>query len=214
LQGCDGVWFPKQPPTITGSKIEMLSVVERTVEPLVPLMVTAYVPSKAEPELIVTVLLTLPLAAGVTVAGENEQLAPAGRPAQDMPTALVKPLSEVIVQTRFLLVPVGIDKVRVPQETVKSPVGAGAVTVRLIPPVRVVEPLVPSTLMVEVPVVAVLEAVTVTVVVAVPLAAGVAEAGEKEQLTPAGRAEQAKLTALAKLLIELTVQVLVVLPPR
>lgn len=191
-----------------------MSVVERTVEPLVPLMVMAYVPSKAEPELMVTVLLTLPLAAGVTVAGENEQLAPAGRPEQDMPTALEKPLSEVIVQIRFLLVPVGIDRVVVPQETLKSPVGGGAVTVRLIPAVRVVPPDVPSTFMVEVPVVAVLDAETVTVAVAEPLAAGVTEAGEKEQLTPAGRAEQARLTALAKLLIELTVQVVLVLPLR
>lgn len=164
--------------------------------------------------MIVTVLLTLPLAAGVTVAGENEQVAPAGRPEQDMPTALEKPLSEVIVQSRLLLVPIGIERVVLLQETLKSPVEVGEVTVRLMPPVRVLVPLVPSTLIVAVPTVAVLDAVIVTVVLAVPLAAGVTEAGEKEQLTPAGRAEHAKLTALAKLLREVTLQVLVVLPPR
>ena len=85
-------------------------------------------------------------------------------------------------------------------------------TVKLIAWFLVVAPLVPEIVKGYVP-----AAVVVTVTVAVddvePLAGGVTGLVEKAHDAPAGRPEQASVTALAKPLVELTVQVLVPLAP-
>src|SRR5918999_1698435 len=72
---------------------------------------------------------------------------------------------------------------------------------------RVVAPLVPCAWMVKVPVAAVAVAVTVNVLLAVPLAGGVTEAGLKPQEEPDGMLAHDSVTALEKPLIEVTVQV-------
>src|SRR5262245_14634066 len=96
------------------------------------------------------------------------------------------------------------------KNTSPPPVG---VTVRLMLAERVLPPLVPLTCRAEVPVVAVAVAVKVTVLLAVPLGGGVTEDGLGVQVTPVGMAPQARVTALLKPLSEVTVQVVVLLPP-
>ena len=54
---------------------------------------------------------------------------------------------------------------------------------------------------------------TVSALLALPLAGGVTGSGTKLQVTPAGRPVQDRLTALVKPFCEVTVQVLVPLPP-
>jgi hypothetical protein len=71
----------------------------RTVAPLVPLTVTLNVPSAAVLLAVkVTLLFTLPLAGGVTLAGLGEQVTPLGTPLQARATADEKPPVEVTVQ--------------------------------------------------------------------------------------------------------------------
>ncbi len=78
---------------------------------------------------------------------------------------------------------------------------------------RVLVPLVPLTLKLYEPTAVVPATETVRALVPEPLAGGVTEAGLKPQVAPAGRPEQARLTALAKPPVEVTVQVLEALPP-
>src|SRR5687768_7495800 len=78
---------------------------------------------------------------------------------------------------------------------------------------RVFAPLVPWAWMVKLPVVAPAVAAMVRVVLAVPFAGGVTEAGLYEQLAPEGRLAQPRVTALLKPLVEVTVQVVLLLEP-
>src|SRR5687768_4698065 len=78
---------------------------------------------------------------------------------------------------------------------------------------RGVDPLVPATWTPKRPGSAPADAETVSVLVAVALAGGVAEPGLNEQVEPAGMPVQARRTALGKPLADEIVQVLVVLPP-
>jgi hypothetical protein len=182
------------------------------IVPLVPSILMVEVPVVAVLEAVtVTVVVAVPLAAGVTEAGEKEQPTPAGRAEQERLTGFANPFTEVTVQLRAPIPP--CSRVSVEGLQAIEKVGWGAVIVSERPTVFASVLLVASTLIVEAPTVAVLDAETVRVVVAVPLAAGVTEAGEKEQLAPEGRAEQARLTAVANPFCDVTVQVLVSVPP-
>ena len=74
-------------------------------------------------------------------------------------------------------------------------------------------PLVPFTCTAKLPRLAPELAAKVTVLLALPFAGGVTGLGLAEQVTPAGRPAQARLTALLKPFCDVTVQVLVALPP-
>jgi hypothetical protein len=78
---------------------------------------------------------------------------------------------------------------------------------------RTVAPLVPRTWIVVVPVVAVVPAVTVSVVLTVPFEGGVTDEGTKPQETPDGRLAHDIATADEKPPVEVTVQVVVALAP-
>jgi hypothetical protein len=90
------------------------------------------------------------------------------------------------------------------------PVG---VTVRDRAAERTVDPLVPWTWTGNVPVAVDADTATVRLLVALPLAGGVTEAGLKLHVAPLGSPEQDRETALAKPFVELTVHVLVPLAP-
>jgi hypothetical protein len=93
-------------------------------------------------------------------------------------------------------------------------VAPAALTVRDTVALRVSEPPAPWTFSENVPVVAVDDAVMVSVLAALPFAGGVTDAGLKAQLTPADGLVQERLTALANPLDEVTVHVVLELPGR
>ncbi len=78
---------------------------------------------------------------------------------------------------------------------------------------RVVAPLVPRAWKVDVPAAVPAATETVSVELTLPLAGGVTDAGAYAQLTPAGAPAQDSDTALLNPLVDVTVQVLVALPP-
>src|SRR5262245_30199576 len=77
----------------------------------------------------VSALLALPLAGGVTEDGTKPQLTPAGWPAQESATALLKPFVDVTVQVLEPLPPWATDRLDGLHETEKSGVGEPAVGV-------------------------------------------------------------------------------------
>jgi hypothetical protein len=97
-----------------------LSAAERVVAPLVPTTWNAVVAAAAPLVVTVSVLLTLPLAGGVTGDALKEQVAPAGKPVQARLTALEKPPVDVTVQVLVVLPVCGTDRLAGAQATLKS----------------------------------------------------------------------------------------------
>ena len=77
----------------------------------------------------VSALLALPLAGGVTELGEKPQVTPAGWPEQERATALLKPFVDDTVQVLPPLPPWATDRLDGLHETEKSGVGVPAVGV-------------------------------------------------------------------------------------
>jgi hypothetical protein len=78
---------------------------------------------------IVSALLALPLAGGVTELGTNPQVTPAGWPEHERATALLKPLVDDTVQVLDPLPAWATDRLDGLHETAKSGVGVPAVGV-------------------------------------------------------------------------------------
>jgi len=96
------------------------------VAPLVPTTETAYVPAAVEaPTDAVRVLVAVPPAGGDTEAGLKAQVAPAGRPVQDRPTAELKPFRLPTVTVLVPLAPWAMVRLLGEAATAKS--GGGAV---------------------------------------------------------------------------------------
>ena len=176
---------------------EMVVVLVRVPE--VPVTVTVTVPVVAVP-LTVSVNVLVP----VVLAGLKEGVTPLGRPDADNATLPLKPLSGFTVMALEPLEPCGMVRLLGEAERVKF---GGGLTVRE----SVVElerfPDAPAMVTEAVPVVAVLLAVSVSVLVPVVLV------GLNEGVTPEGKPEADKLTVPLKPLSALTVMVLVPLAP-
>ena len=173
-------------------------VVECVIVPLVPVIDTLYVPAGVLVcESKFTTLVPLPL----SEEGAKLAFAPAGRPLALRDTLPVRPPTKVRVMVLVGFVPAGNETAAGEAEMVKL---GSAVTVRASVAVSVVEPLVPVTVKVASPTVAVFDAMKVRVLPAEP----VTEDGLKTAVTPAGRPLTLRATALSKPLIAETVMLL------
>lgn len=167
--------------------------------PEVPVMVTVNVPVPAA-LLAVRVNALVP----VVLVGLNDAVTPLGRPDADKLTLPLKPFSGLTVMELEPLAPCGMVKVFGDAERLKF---GGAFTASEI--VAALDKLAdePVTVTVKVPVVAVLLAVKVNVLVPVVLP------GLKDAVTPVGRPEADKVTALLKPFCGVMVRVLAPLEP-
>jgi hypothetical protein len=167
-----------------------------------------YVPAATVSETdTVRVLLTVSLAGGVTGLGENEHDAPEGRPGQLSATALPKPLSEDTVQVPVAL-PLGVaESVLGAQLTLMS------LTASVRSEVRVSVPLTPWSWNASLSTGTVPLVLTVRVLFAVPLAGGVTADELRLHDAPGGSPSQLSATVLLKPLSDVTVHVLVLIPP-
>jgi hypothetical protein len=133
-------------------------------------------------------------------------LTPEGAPLELIATLPVRPPTNPIVIVLEALVPGGTEIAVGEAEMVKL---GSAVTVRVSVAVSVVEPLVPVTVTVAAPTVAVFDAVKVSVLPADPET----EDGLKAAVTPVGRPLTVRATVPLKLLIADTVTLLVAVVP-
>lgn len=156
------------------------------------------------PMLIVRTDVAEPSIGGVTKVGLKVPVAPAGRPEIERLTAELKPFNDVIVIVEVPEPPWTIVRVVGEAEIEKS---GGAAIVSEIVTVCVKVPLVPVTVRVEVPRVAVAETVIVRVEVAELPEGGVTEVGLNVVVTPVGAPDTERLTAELKALTEVTVTV-------
>jgi hypothetical protein len=182
------------------------------VEPEVPVTVTVYAPNGAAVVVFtVNVEVIVPFAAGVTDAGAKLHVTAAleGEMAHVNATAELKLFTDVTVIVAVVELPTFV----VADTGVALRLKSGAdPTFKLYVVVRFWPFPVPVTVTVYAPVGVEVVVFTVNVEVIVPLATGVTEAGESEQVTVAlvGDMEQDKATAELKLLIDVTVIVEVV----
>ena len=176
---------------------EIVVVCDRLPE--VPLMVAVSVP-------VVAVLLAVSVKTLVAVAGFGlkDAVTPLGKPEADKLTLPLKPFCGVTVIVLVALAPCVIVKLPGDAERVKF---GRAVTVRAIVAICDKFPDVPVMVNVTVPVVAVLLAISVSVLPAIVLL------GLNVAVTPLGRPDADKLTLLVKLFCGVTVIVLVPLAP-
>jgi hypothetical protein len=182
--------------TVSGIEV----VCERV--PLVPVTVTVVAPTVAVLEAVrVSVLVP------VVEAGLNTAVTPAGNPDAVKATLLVKPPLGATVIVLLVVDPWVTDAVAGLAEMVKFGV-AGAATVSAIEAVCERVPLVPVTVTVAAPTVAVLDAVKVSVLVPV------VEAGLNTAVTPAGNPDAVKATLPVKPPDGATVMALVAVDPR
>lgn len=142
----------------------------------------------------------------VVEAGLNAAVTPAGNPLAVKATLLVKPPLGATVMVLAAVAPRLIDAVAGLAEMVKLG-GAGAATVSVTEVVCESVPLVPVTVTVAAPTVAVLEAVNVSVLVPV------VEAGLNAAVTPAGNPDAVKATLPVKPPDGVTVMALVAVDP-
>lgn len=150
--------------------------------PPVPVMVTVAAPVVAV-LLAVRVRIELPLAGAVIEAGLKLAVTPEGKPVAESETAELNPPTTVVNTVAVLELPCATDKVVGETVRVKSGV-AGALTLSEIVVVCVTLPPLAVIVMFTVPVVAVLEAVSVSVELPLPGAAKLV--GLKLAVTPAG----------------------------
>jgi len=166
------------------------------IAPEVLVTVMVEVPTAADgPTLSTRFDIAEPPAAGVTEAGENEAVTPAGRPDTDRFTAELKPYRLPTVVVVLPLEACCTLRVAEPVRTLKSRPG---VTVSSTVVLCEIAPEVPVTGIVEVPTVADASTVNVKFEVAEPSAGGVTEAGENDAATPAGRPDTARFAAELK----------------
>ena len=182
-------------------------------DPEVPVTVTVAVPVVAVAEAVkVSVEVALPLAGGVTGLLENAAVTPLGSPEALNVVAELKLFWLVTVNVLVPLPPCVTTTEEGEAPMVKF--GCAAVfTVRLMVVVCVVEPDVPVIVTVVVPVVALEEAVSVRVDVALPFAGGVTGLVENAAVTPVGNPEALSVVAALKPLKLVMVIVLVPFEP-
>ena len=155
-------------------------------------------------------LADLPLAGGVTTAGLNAHVTPAGRPEQDRPTAALKPRRETTVQMPVALL---AGRRRQDRRAARDhEVGRrgdverqAGVRVRPPPMAMAWKAVVPSGVAAEV--------LTVSVLSTNPFGGGVTSAGLKAHEAPAGNVAHDRLTGALKVLTDVTRQVLMTLLP-
>ena len=182
-------------------------------DPEVPVTVTVAVPVVAVAVAVrVSVEAALPLAGGVTGLVENAAVTPLGNPDALRVVAELKLFWLVMVTVLVPLPPCVTTTVEGEAPMVKF--GCAAVfTVRLMVVVCVVDPDVPVIVTVAVPVVALEEAVSVSVDVALPFAGGVTGLVENAAVTPVGNPDALSVVAELKPLKLVIVIVLVPLDP-
>jgi len=161
-----------------------VNVVVRDREPLVPVTVIVDGPVGVDAEV---VRVSVDEQVGLHNAGENEGVVPAGKPDAENETDCVVPETRVAVIVLDTACPWTTDLFP-PLESEKSKGGGFTVNVNVF--VRVREPLVPVTLIVDGPVGVDAEVVRVSVDVQV----GLHDAGENEAVVPVGRPEAANET--------------------
>src|ERR1700710_459094 len=161
------------------------TVVVWVMLPPVPVMVIVEAPVAAV-EATVMFIVELPEPGAAIEAGLKETVTPAGWPEAERAMAELKPPETVVEIVELPAAPFAIETVLGEAERVKLGVGT-LVTVRLTVVVWVVLPPTPVMVTVEVPRVAVEEAVKVSVELPAPGAP--IEAGLKEAVTPEGRPE-------------------------
>lgn len=170
-------------------------------------------PTVAEADAVnVSVEVALPFAGGVTGLVEYAAVTPLGKPVVVSVVAELKPAWLVTVMVLFPVAPCTTVNEDGAAAIVKFGVAA-AFTVRAIVVVCVVEPEVPVMVTVAAPVVAVAEAVSVKVDVAVPFAGGVTGLVENAAVTPLGNPEALSVVAALNPFKLVTVMVLLPLVP-
>jgi hypothetical protein len=182
-------------------------------DPEVPVTVTVAVPVVAVAEAVkVSVEVALPLAGGVTGLVENAAVTPLGSPEALNVVAELKLFWLVMVTVLVPLPPCVTTTEEGEAPMVKF--GCAAVfTVRLMVVVCVVDPDVPVMVTVAVPVVALEEAVRVSVDVALPFAGGVTGLVANAAVTPVGNPDALSVVAELKPLKLVIVIVLVPFEP-
>jgi hypothetical protein len=173
-------------------------VAECVIVPLVPVIDTLYVPAGV---LVCELKFTTLVPLLFSEEGAKLALTPLGRPLALRDTLPVRPPTKARVIVLVGFVPGGSEIAAGETEIVKL---GSAVTVRASVAVSTVEPLVPVTVTVSVPTVAVFDAVKVSVLPADP----VTEAGLKAAVTPEGKPLTVSATALSKPFIAETVMLL------
>jgi len=189
-----------------GVTVRLIVVVSGVKLPDVPVTVTVDIPAEAEP-LAVSVKMLVPVVGFVP----NAAVTPLGSPEAASVTLPVKPF---VGFTVIVLVPPAAPGVMVTllgaADSVKF---GGGVTVRLMVAVCVRLPDFPVTVTVAGPVVAVAEAVSVSVEFTIPFAGGVTGFGENAAVTPLGRPVALSVVAELKPFWLVTVIVLVPMAP-
>src|SRR3954470_10005931 len=171
-----------------------LTVVVWVMEPPVPVTVIVEVPAVAV-EATVMVIVELPEPGAAIEVGLKATVTPVGWPDADSAMAELKPPETAVVIVEGAEAPLAIETELGDAEIVKLGVGT-LVTVRLTVVVWVTLPPVPVMVTVEVPRVAVADAVKVSTELPEPGAA--IEDGLKEAVTPAGRPEAERAMAALK----------------
>ena len=157
-------------------------------DPEVPINSMVVVPVDARLEALhVMVTFTLPFGGGVTGLEDAVADTPLGNLLTLSSTAELNPLTLVIVRVVDVRPPSTIVNEEGDSDMVKFGVPEDALTVREIVVLWVVEPEVPVIVTVAVPTVALEDAVSVRVEVALPLAGGVTGLVENAAVTPLGR---------------------------
>ncbi len=164
-------------------------------DPDVPVTVTVAVPVVAVAEAVsVSVELALPLAGGVTGLVENAAVTPLGNPEALSVVAELK-LFWLVMVTVLVPLPPCVTTTEEGEAPIVKFGCAAVFTVRLMVVVCVVDPEVPVIVTVAVPVVALEEAVSVSVDVALPFAGGVTGFVENAAVTPLGKPEALSVVA-------------------
>jgi hypothetical protein len=183
-------------------------------DPEVPITSLDVVPVGARREARqVMVTVALPLAGGVTGLAEAVAETPLGSPLTLTLTAELNPFTLVTVRVVDTRPPSVMVNEEGASERVKFSVPEEEFTVRAMVVLCVIDPEVPVTVIVVVPTVAVGDAVSVSVDVALPFAGGVTGLVENVAVTPLGSPLTLKVVAESKPPVLVTVIVLVPLLP-